>query len=69
MNILTTFLRILSGIILIIGFFISYIISLTIAIMIIMQISIILCNINIIFYDIIKNIIMIMILGNYDIIQ
>jgi hypothetical protein len=67
MNILLLLLRILAGIILIIGLSIGYIFILLISIAIIAHIIILLCGINIIFYDIIKSLTMIMLLGMYDI--
>ena len=67
MNILLLLLRILAGIILIIGLSIGYIFILLISITIIAHIIILLCGINIIFYDIIKSLTMIMLLGMYDI--
>jgi hypothetical protein len=66
MNTLLILLRILSGIILIMGYSIGYIITLTISTAIIANILILLCNINIISYDIIWNLVKIMILGIYD---
>jgi hypothetical protein len=59
-------LRILSGIILIMGYSIGYLITLTISTAIIANILLLLCNINIISYDIIWNLVKIMILGIYD---
>lgn len=67
MNILLLLLRILAGIILIIGLSIGYIFILLISITIIAHIIILLCGINIIFYDIIKSLTMIMLLGIYEI--
>jgi hypothetical protein len=58
--------RILFGIILIIAACIGYIIGLTISFLIIMQISIVICTLSIAFYDIIRSLIIIMILGIYD---
>ena len=66
MNTLLILLRILSGIILIMGYSIGYLISLVILILIIANIIILLCNLNIISYDIIWNLVKIMILGIYD---
>ena len=66
MNTLLILLRILSGIILIMGYSIGYLISLVILILIIANILILLCNLNIISYDIIWNLVKIMILGIYD---
>jgi hypothetical protein len=66
MNTLLILLRILSGIILIMGYSIGYLITLTISTAIIANILILLCNINIISYDIIWNLVKIMILGIYD---
>jgi hypothetical protein len=67
MNILLLLLRILSGIILTIGISIGYIFILLISIAIIAHIIILLYGINMIFYDIIKSLTMIMLLGMYDI--
>ena len=58
--------RILFGIILIIASCIGYIIGLTISFLIIMQISIVICTLSVAFYDIIRSLIIIMILGIYD---
>jgi hypothetical protein len=58
--------RILFGIILIIAACIGYIIGLTISFLIIMQISIVICTLSVAFYDIIRSLIIIMILGIYD---
>ena len=66
MNILLLLLRILSGIILIIGISIGYIFILLISTAIIAHIIILLCGINMIFYDIIKSLTIIMLLGMYD---
>jgi|688.fasta_scaffold00138_106 hypothetical protein len=66
MNTLLILLRILSGIILIMGYSIGYLITLTISTAIIANILLLLCNINIISYDIIWNLVKIMILGIYD---
>ena len=58
--------RILFGVILIIAACIGYIIGLTISFLIIMQISIVICTLSVAFYDIIRSLIIIMILGIYD---
>jgi hypothetical protein len=67
MNILLILLRILSGIILTIGCSIGYLFILIISIAIIAHIILILCGINMIFYDIIKSLTMIRLLGIYEI--
>ena len=59
-------MRILCGIILILGFIIGYSIGLFITFIAIFKISIVICTITIVMYDIISGLIIIMILGIYD---
>lgn len=66
MNILIILSRILLGLVLVIGFSIAYIACMTLIFIIFMQISIILFSIYLIFNDIIRSLIIIMILGIYD---
>ena len=59
-------MRILCGIILILGFIIGYSIGLFITFIAIFKISIVICTTTIVMYDIISGLIIIMILGIYD---
>jgi len=59
-------MRILCGIILILGFIIGYSIGLFITFITIFKISIVICTTTIVMYDIINGLIIIMILGIYD---
>jgi hypothetical protein len=59
-------MRILCGIILILGFIIGYSIGLFITFIAIFKISIVICTTTIVMYDIINGLIIIMILGIYD---
>jgi hypothetical protein len=59
-------MRILCGIILILGFIIGYLIGLFITFIAIFKISIIICTTTIIMYEIISGLIVIMVLGIYD---
>ena len=59
-------MRILCGIILILGFIIGYSIGLFITFIAIFKISIIICTTTTVMYDIISSLIIIMILGIYD---
>jgi len=59
-------MRILCGIILILGFIIGYSIGLFITFIAIFKISIVICTTTIVMYDIISSLIIIMVLGIYD---
>jgi hypothetical protein len=59
-------MRILCGIILILGFIIGYSIGLFITFITIFKISIVICTTTIVMYDIISGLIIIMILGIYN---
>jgi len=63
---LMVLMRILCGIILILGFMIGYSIGLFIAFIAIFKISIVICTTTIVMYDIISSLIIIMVLGIYD---
>jgi hypothetical protein len=65
-NILIILLRILSGLTLVIACSIGYIVGITISFLVLMQISVALCSITLLFYDVIRSLIMIMILGIYE---
>lgn len=66
LNIFLNISRILFGLILIISFSICYIACLTLLLTLLLQISIWFLSISIVFYDIIKSLVLIMILGIYD---